>query len=608
MAKRILFADVGTTFTRVCLLERTGDTWQIREKATAPTTVDSPELDVMIGLRSAIEKLESWSEVKILEQNHLISPSSDSCGIDEFRATSSAGGGLQVLVAGLTEKITVESGHRAALGAGAVVTEVVSLHQAGTDSMSLERIRNVPCDMVLITGGTDGGNVSDVLTLAEFLSLASPKPRFDKQAKTPLVYAGNADARAYLEDIISDSMELICVDNIRPSVETESLQPVRNVIQDIFLKHVMSNAPGFRTLSLWAQDNVKPTPAALGTALTHLASQNNYDVLAVDVGGATTDVFSIIDGRFYRSVSANVGMSHSMGSILKETTHDLISQWLPNGLDDGLIGNWHLNKMIRPTTLPQTMEELMLEQAFAKEAIRLSLNHHRSIVTGLKGIKIQRQVGDVFTQHGTGGTLVDLLSTRAIIGLGGVISNTPRLSQALSMVIDGIQPEGITYILIDSGAFLPYAGLLSSGGNTDQTILPGIEATTLIGTCVAPVGPYARPGTCIATIHAGNKSFDVVAGEILVADIDNSSNIEAVIVPKRNFDIGEGKGNSVTTVIPKSQMGLVLDGRGRPLIMPKDPCLRMSKLRDWYRAMDVYPDEVMQCEAANSPYTLTKDD
>lgn len=593
VARRILFADIGTTFTKVCLLERTGDTWRIRKEATSPTTVDSPDLDVMIGVRSAIGKLESWSGIKILSQNQLVSPSSDSSGIDEFRATSSAGGGLQVLVAGLTEAITVESGHRAALGAGAVVTEVVSLHQVNTDSRSIERIRNVPCDMVLITGGTDGGNISDVLTLAEFLSLASPKPRFDTHAKTPLVYAGNTDAHTYLEGIIGDSMELICVDNIRPTVETESLQPVRNVIQDIFLRHVMSHAPGFRSLALWAQDKVKPTPAALGTALSYISSKKNCNILAVDVGGATTDVFSTIDGRFYRSVSANVGMSHSMGSILEETTPDLISQWLLNGQNEGLVRNWHLNKMIRPTTLPQTIEELMLEQAFAKEAIRLSLNHHRSIVTGLKGVKIQRQVGDVFTQHGTGYTLVDLLSTKAVIGLGGVISNAPRLSQALSMIVDGIQPEGITHILVDDGSFLPYAGLFSDGSANQEKPLQGFESTTLIGTCVAPIGPYVRPGTCIATVNVGSKSFDVVAGEILVADIDNSSDIQAVIEPKRNFDVGDGKGSSVTAIIPKSKMGLILDGRGRPLIVPKNPRLRLSSLRRWYKALDVYPDEVL---------------
>ena len=189
----------------------------------------------------------------------------------------------------------------------------------------------------------------------------APKPRFGAE-KTPLIYAGNIDARDYLESIVGDSMELICIDNIRPTMETEHLHPVRSVIQEIFLRHVMSGAPGLRTLSLWAQDKVQPTPVAVGKALTQFAQQKGGNIIAVDVGGATTDIFSIIDGGLYRSVSANVGMSYSMGNLLEQINPDMVNQWLPRIQDDALVRNWHLNKMIRPSTLPQTMQELILER------------------------------------------------------------------------------------------------------------------------------------------------------------------------------------------------------------------------------------------------------
>jgi uncharacterized protein (TIGR01319 family) len=602
MPERILIADVGTTFTKVSLLERNAGKWHILDRATAPTTVDVPELDVMSGLRSAIQKLQSWTGVKLLAGRHLVSPSGDSGGIDWFAATSSAGGGLQVLVAGLTEKITAESGHRAALGAGAVVTNVISLNQANTELRSLEQVRNIPCDMILVTGGTDGGNISDVLALAEFISLAAPEPRFKGQTRTPLVYAGNIDAQPYLKEIIGDSMDVICVENIRPTMERESLQPVREAIQKIFLEHVMSNAPGFKTLALWARGKVKPTPVAIGSALTRLASRSNQDVLAVDVGGATTDVFSMINGQFYRSVLANVGMSHSMGSILQETKPEFISRWLPMDEDDGLVRNWHLNKMIRPTTLPQTMEELMLEQAFAREAIRLSLKHHRSLVTGLKGIKIQRQVGDVFTQHGTGNTLVDLLRTGAVVGLGGVISNAPRRSQAVSMVLDGIQPEGVTDIYLDEGAFLPYAGTLCALSCTEEPV-PGIDALSFAATCIAPVGPRIKLGTPIATVRFGGSSHDIVAGEISVVRFESPSSIEVEITPRRDFDAGAGKGNPVQATVLNSHMGLILDGRGRPLSLPQDNSIRKATLGNWYETLGIYPGEAIMADARKQTYS-----
>lgn len=600
MAERILFADAGTTFTKASLLERNGSTWRVRERAWAPTTVDSPYSDVMIGLRRAIAKLERLTGIRLLSHDRLIPGTHRDQGAGQFMATSSAGGGLQVLVAGLTEQITAESGHRAALGAGAVVTEVVSLNQANTDFGTLERLRNVPCDMVLLTGGVDGGNISDVLTLAQLLALAAPKPRFDAQGKTPLVYAGNVDARGYLESIVGDSMELICIDNIRPTMETELLHPVRSVIQEIFLRHVMSGAPGFKTLAIWAQDRVQPTPVAIGSALTQFAREGNRNILAVDVGGATTDVFSVIDGELYRSVSANIGMSYSIGNVLEQISPGMIDQWLPWIQDDGIIRNWHLNKMIRPSTLPQTAEELVLEQCFAKEAVSLSLEHHRSIVTSLKGIKISRQIGDVFTQHGTGHTLVNLMATDAIVGLGGVIANAPRLSQAVSILLDGVQPEGITDIFIDQDLCLACAGLVSTGNNGCETPFCGIQAPNLAGTCIAPVGPQAKPGTVMAEVVCGGDTYHIVAGEISVIPSANVSGnqlgTEISVLPHKRFDVGAGPGQPMAIKVRPSQMGLILDGRGRPIVLPSSPHQRVSKLREWYSALGVYPGKVLGME------------
>ena len=316
MAERILFADTGATFTKVSLLERNGSTWRVRERAWAPTTVDSPYSDVMIGLRRAIAKLEAWTGIRILSQNHPISGTGENQGVGEFIATSSAGGGLQVLVAGLTEQITAESGHRAALGAGAVVTEVVSLNQATSDFRSLERIKKVSCDMVLLTGGIDGGNIPMCSPLQNSW-LAAPKPRFDVRGKV-LVYAGNVDARRYLESIVGSTMDLIFIDNIRPAMKpaAPSARIIRNIPQARDVRRT-----GFQNSGLWSQDRVQPTPVAVGAALTRFAAESNYNILAVDVGGATTDVFSVIDGRLYRSVSANVGMSY-MGKLDRSARYD----------------------------------------------------------------------------------------------------------------------------------------------------------------------------------------------------------------------------------------------------------------------------------------------
>ena len=135
---------------------------------------------------------------------------------------------------------------------------------------------------------------------------------------------------------------------------------------------------------------MKPTPVAVGEALRFVADRTGGDILAVDVGGATTDVFSVIDSQFYRTVSANLGMSYSMGNVLSEATPEMVLRWLPFEADENTVRNWNFNKMIRPTGLPHKFYELMLEQAVCKESLRLSLEHHKGLIRGLKGVRQER--------------------------------------------------------------------------------------------------------------------------------------------------------------------------------------------------------------------------
>ena len=289
--KRILAADVGSTTTKAVLFEKSSDGWRMAGKMVAPTTVEAPDLDVMIGLRNALSKLERRTGVKLLDGARLLVPARNSDGADAFVATSSAGGGLQMLVTGLIGTMTAESAHRAALGAGAVVTDVVSVDDNRTIIERLEAIKGVRPDMILLTGGTDGGNISDVAAIAEYIAMANPEPRFGKDFKIPVIYAGNVDARQYVGDTLSETNAMFYTENIRPVLETEDLDPARAEISRLFLEHVMMRAPGYGTLSLVGRGAVKPTPVAVGDALKYLAERRDLAVLAADIGGDHRHVF-----------------------------------------------------------------------------------------------------------------------------------------------------------------------------------------------------------------------------------------------------------------------------------------------------------------------------
>ncbi|MGI6667537.1 MAG: glutamate mutase L [Bacillota bacterium] len=591
--KRILAADVGSTTTKAALFVKDAGGWRLAGKMVAPTTVEAPDLDVMIGLRNAIAKLERRIGVKLLDGSRLLTPAAGDGGADIFVATSSAGGGLQMMVTGLVGTMTAESAHRAALGAGALVSDVVSLDDDRTLLERLEAIKAVKPDMILLTGGTDGGNMSDVAAIAEYISMARPEPRFGQDFRIPVIYAGNVHARDMVDEVLRESNPVTYTENIRPVLESEVLGPAREEISRIFLEHVMMRAPGYETLVAWAGGAVRPTPIAVGEALKYAAASFGTNVLAADIGGATTDVFSVIDGSLHRTVSANLGMSYSMANVLSEAKPEAILRWLPWEADENLVRNWQFNKMVRPTTLPQTMEDLMLEQAVATEALRLSLEYHKSLIRGLKGVRKRRTVGDVFFQTGTGETLVRMLETGAIIGSGGALSHAPRRGQAAFIMLNAFQPEGVTELWVDNMFLLPHLGVLldTAQDAADDAIGELFSRETLVpvGTAISPVGPAAREGTVIADVKAAEECPGVVAGELTVIGVPGGG-CEVEVLPRKDYDAGNGPGKALRHRVRPGMPFLILDGRSRPLELPRDSRKRIEKVRKWHKALSAYPE------------------
>jgi uncharacterized protein (TIGR01319 family) len=592
--QRLLCADIGSTTTKAVMFDRHSGTWSMSGKTVSPTTVESPHLDVMIGLRQALSKLEAQTGIRLMDGPRLITPAQDGSGVDIFVATSSAGGGLQMVVTGLMKEITAESAHRAALGAGAIVSDVIALDDPRSAIEKIDAIKRLRPDIVLVTGGTDGGNISEVAAIAEMVAMANPQPRFGQDFKTPVIFAGNVEARSFVEQLFRDEMELSFADNIRPVLEKEVFEPARHRIHDVFLEHVMMHAPGYNTLISWAEGHVKPTPVAVGDALRFLADKAGGDLLTVDVGGATTDVFSVIDSRFYRTVSANLGMSYSMGNVLAEATPEMVLRWLPFETDENTVRNWNFNKMIRPTGLPHTFHELMLEQAVCKEALRLSLEHHKRLIRGLKGVQQRRGAGDVFRQTASGETLVDMMKIKVLVGTGGALSYAPRRSQAAMILLDGLQPEGITHLYVDSRFLLPHMGVLMDIDRDITGELIDRETLIPLATCIAPVGPQVTPGRTVARISVGGGTHDLVAGLLQVVELEDDEEAVFEVVPERQFDVGSGAGRPVACKVPDGIARLILDGRGRPLEFPRDVGSIRQTVARWYDALHAYPRHALQ--------------
>ena len=349
-----------------------------------------------------------------------------------------------MMVAGVVMTMTAESAARAALGAGAIVMDTIASNDGRLPHQRVSRIRKLRPDMILLSGGIDGGTVSHVAELADLIGAADTRPRFGTGFELPVIYAGNIKARDVVQKALEEKSDLSIVDNLRPTLERENLAPARQKIHDLFMEHVMAHAPGYKKLMAWTDVPIMPTPGAVGLLIETIARKEGIDAIGVDIGGATTDVFSVFGGVFNRTVSANLGMSYSVSNVLAEAGLENIMRWLPFRMEEGDLRNRIRNKMIRPTTIPQTLRELIMEQSIAREALRLAFEQHKSMAVGLKGIQQQRTISDAFAQTATGVTLVDMISLDILVGSGGVLSHAPRRQQAALMLIDGFLPEGVT--------------------------------------------------------------------------------------------------------------------------------------------------------------------
>ncbi|RKX21807.1 MAG: methylaspartate mutase, partial [Candidatus Zixiibacteriota bacterium] len=485
--------------------------------------------------------------------------------------------------------------------------DVIASNDKRLPHQQIERIRHLRPDMILLSGGIDGGTTTHVVELAELVSAADPRPRLGTGYKLPIIYAGNKEAAGAVEQTLSDKVDLRTVDNLRPVLEHENLGPAREEIHELFMEHVMAQAPGYRKLMTWADAPIMPTPGAVGLIIQTIANQYGIEAMGVDIGGATTDVFSVFrpdgsDGEFNRTVSANLGMSYSISNVFAEATLPMVMRWVPFEMDERDLRNRVKNKMIRPTTIPQSIGDLIFEQAVAKEALRLAFKQHKSFATVLKGVQQQRTIADAFEQSSSGQTIVNMMTLNMLIGSGGVLSHAPRRQQSAMMMIDAFLPEGITRLAVDSIFMMPQLGVLTEVQAKAATEVFEKDCLIHLGTCIAPAGVTKKPGPVMKytiDLPDGRVSGTLKHLEMKLFPLGLQENglpqtAKAVFEPERAYDVGAGKGNKVEKEIHGGVTGIILDGRGRPFDLSSlSDQERVTYLRKWMKELDIYPIDAL---------------
>jgi uncharacterized protein (TIGR01319 family) len=489
--------------------------------------------------------------------------------------------------AGVVKTMSAESAERAALGAGAILMDTLAVDDGRRDYQKVERLRQLRPDIILMSGGTDGGTKNHLIEMAEVVRRADPKPRFGDM-KLPIIYAGNTAARDDVKKVLGEGIAMQIVDNLRPTLDKENLGPAREEIHEMFLEHVMQQAPGYSKLLDWTSEEVMATPNAVGKLLKEYAENEKLNILGVDIGGATTDVFSVFlnnakERVYNRTVSANLGMSYSICNVLKEAQIENIARWLPFEIDPAEVRNRLRNKMIRPTTIPHTYEDLLIEHAVAREALRLAFSHHKSLARNLVGVQ-QGGLDRLMAEEDSGQTLVRMMALDMIIGSGGVLSHAPMRAQSALMMMDAYQPEGITMLTVDSIFMMPHLGVLSEHHYEAAKQVFEYDCIVQCGHCISPVGAGKEGEPCVS-ISGDGVNLKVPVGTIQIIPCGRGEFKNLTITPDKNFDVGAGKGKPVSEKLEGGTVGIIVDARGRPFNIDLNTPGRVEKLRGFLSAM-----------------------
>jgi uncharacterized protein (TIGR01319 family) len=386
--------DFGSTFTKLVVVDL--DREQVVGRYQVPSTVGT---DITMGLMQILQAAKDNIGVEKGEGSVLL-------------ACSSAAGGLRMITVGLVPSLSSEAGVRAALGAGARVVSSFSYELTLQDVVEIERINP---DIVLLIGGTDGGNKTVILHNAERLSAL--------KSTAPIVVAGNRAARDEIEAIFAGSKKLLVFsNNVMPQIGALEVDACRDAIRRIFISHIVK-AKGIDKAIGIVDAAIIPTPSAVLKAAELLAKGTDREkglgeLMVVDVGGATTDVYSIASGNpthpgamlqglpepyAKRTVEGDLGVRHNIDSLLE--------MGRPGGdFNDGHFDEIK-NRFLVPSKLPKDEIEFELDSLLASVAVDIAGRRHCGQIKVTQG-----PFGELTVQEGK-----DLSAIRCVIGTGGPI-------------------------------------------------------------------------------------------------------------------------------------------------------------------------------------------
>ncbi len=394
----LITAEIGSTTTIVTVFEGIG-TKKPKKITQAEHFTTVNEGDVTLGINQCLDDIRKKVKADF--------------DWDEFVATSSAAGGLRMSVHGLVYDMTVRAAKEAALGAGGIICHVTA---GKIDNREVQKVKTINPNMILLAGGVDYGEKETIIHNAK---------EFAKESlNIPFVVAGNCAVLDEVCEILKQSGKRVYpTENVYPKVDFLNVDPIRDVIQQIFSEHII-HARGMEEIEKIVQRPIIPTPAAV-MLTTKLLYDMLGDVVTIDIGGATTDIDSVTYGTpeiqeitispepyAKRTVEGDLGVFVNAANVADSIKNQLEIEY-PD----------YKQMMVEITPYPKTekMEQFMAR--LAVQCISAGLRRHAGRIRYIYGPAGRQKIAEG----------KDLTAVKAIVGTGGILTRSPFADEVLSI-------------------------------------------------------------------------------------------------------------------------------------------------------------------------------
>lgn len=572
-SESLLTLDLGSVHTRVSLFDVVEGKYHYIATGMSLSTAGSPYRDVNEGFYQALKNLQSACGRKIFDDSdRLIIPgSANGSGVDRLVVTHSLGPEIRIVVAGLLGDVSLQSANRLVSSVNLRVVESISLNDDRSTAAKVDAIIAARPDMIIITGGTENGASRSVYDLVEIIALVC---QVLPQGSRPVVlYAGNQALVKNIKDFLEKWTTVTISPNVRPNIDQESLQPAQEILGDMVTQMRLDHLGGFKNLVSASSNEPMLTVQAFGRMVRFLSQI--YDpvrgVMGIDLGANATTVAAAISDRLALNTFP-MGVGLSLGKVLEQSRLEDIMQWIPVSVNEGVVRDYLHQRALYPNQVPMTIEALAIEQALARHILRVVVRQTMRSWPGLK------QNFEPYLITGT------------------ALTRTPHPTSSLLMLLDGIQPVGLTTFVLDPNSLIASLGAAAAINSILPVQVLESGAFINLGTVISPVSS-ARMGSKILHVRLeyddGNTSqFDVRKGTLVNLPIQPGQgariHLEAsrrtVIDPYGGYRTGSYK-------IVGGVCGAVIDARGRPIALPVDDDRRRELLQKWSKSLGIdYPD------------------